>query len=243
MTWSGRTRAVVERRYDVEERMMLHADIWRGDELLTQAEAINDIVLARGRTLRTVQVSVQVDGHYVMTQNADGMIVSTPTGSTAYCLSAGGPIVAPDLDCMTITPVAPHLSMAHAIVMPPHRQVCLSLVAGRMRCLAWMGRSICRSQPGDRVVGSISERKRPLCALWRRRTFLRDCAAEAEMAGSRLDKLESAQVMYCVNHPKSETLMRCSKCLEPICPKCAVRTPVGLRCPKCAWRRPISVRT
>lgn len=55
------------------------------------------------------------------------------------------------------------------------------------------------------------------------------------MAGSSPDKLESAQVMYCVNHPKTETLIRCNKCLDPICQKCAVRTPVGLRCPKCAW--------
>ncbi len=55
------------------------------------------------------------------------------------------------------------------------------------------------------------------------------------MAGSSPDNLDSAQVMYCVNHPKTETLIRCSKCLDPICQKCAVRTPVGLRCPKCAW--------
>ena len=55
------------------------------------------------------------------------------------------------------------------------------------------------------------------------------------MAGSSADNLDPAQVMYCVNHPKTATLIRCSKCLDPICQKCAVRTPVGLRCPKCAW--------
>jgi len=55
------------------------------------------------------------------------------------------------------------------------------------------------------------------------------------MAGSSANDLDPAQVMYCVNHPKIETLIRCSKCLDPICQKCAVRTPVGLRCPKCAW--------
>ena len=55
------------------------------------------------------------------------------------------------------------------------------------------------------------------------------------MAGSSPDKLDPTQVMYCVNHPKTETLIRCNKCLDPICQKCAVRTPVGLRCPKCAW--------
>ena len=109
--------------------------------------------------LRTVQVSVMVDGHYLMTQVADGIIISTPTGTTAYCLSAGGPIVAPDLDCITVTPVAAHLSMAHAIVVPPHRQVCLSLVRGSDAVVNVDGQIDLPLEPGDRVVGSISERK------------------------------------------------------------------------------------
>jgi len=151
--------AVVGRRYQVERRMMLHAEVWRGGQLLKQAEAINDIVLARGAALRTVQVSIEVDGHYLMTQVADGLIMSTPTGTTAYCLSAGGPIVAPDLDCITVTPVAAHLSVAHAIVVPPHRQVCLSLAAGSGAVASVDGQIDLPLEPGDRVVGSISERK------------------------------------------------------------------------------------
>ncbi len=152
-------QAVLEHRYRVEERMMLHAEIWRGKQVLTQAEAINDVVLARGGTLRTVQVSIEVDSHYLMTQVADGIIMSTPTGTTAYCLSAGGPIVAPDLDCITVTPVAAHLSVAHAIVVPPHRQVCLSLATSSDAVVSIDGQIDLPLQPGDRVVGSISQRK------------------------------------------------------------------------------------
>jgi NAD+ kinase len=151
--------AVVEHRYDVEQRMMLHAEVWRGERLLAQSEAINDIVLARGGTLSTVQVSIAVDGHYLMTQVADGIIISTPTGTTAYCLAAGGPIVAPDLHCITLTPVAAHLSMAHAVVVPPQREVCLSLVAGSDAVVSVDGQIDLALEPGDRVIGSISERK------------------------------------------------------------------------------------
>ena len=151
--------AVIERRYQVEQRMMLHAEIWRGDRLLAQAEAINDAVLARGATMRTVQVSVSVDGHYLMTQVADGIIISTPTGTTAYCLSAGGPIVAPDLECITVTPVAAHLSMAHAIVVPPQRRVCLSVVEASDAVVSVDGQIDMPVERGDRVVGCVSERK------------------------------------------------------------------------------------
>jgi NAD+ kinase len=95
----------------------------------------------------------------LMTQVADGIIMSTPTGTTAYCLSAGGPIVAPDLDCITVTPVAAHLSVAHAIVVPPHRRVCLSLATSSDAVASVDGQIDLPLQPGDRVVGSISQRK------------------------------------------------------------------------------------
>ena len=74
--------------------------------------------MARGLVSRTVRISVDVDGHHVFTPTCDGIIVATPTGSTAYCLAAGGPIVAPDLPCITMVPIAAHLGIAHALVIP-----------------------------------------------------------------------------------------------------------------------------
>jgi len=146
---------------------MLRAELQRGDEVLLSAEAINDVVMARGSASRTVRIAVDVDGHHVMTQTADGMIVSTPTGSTAYCLAAGGPIVAPDLRCMVLTPIAGHLTMAHAIVIPAehrstghtrHRCVRLQLVKGAGAMLTVDGQVDVPLRPGDSVVHTASDK-------------------------------------------------------------------------------------
>jgi len=80
------------------------------------------------------------------------MIVSTPTGSTAYCLSAGGPIVAPDLDCMILTPVAPHISVAHAIVIPANRSIRLRLLKGQNATLTVDGQLDLPVGPEDELV-------------------------------------------------------------------------------------------
>jgi len=149
--------AVMAGQYITEERMMLHAELHRGSQVLLDADAINDIVVARGSVSRTVRISVEVDGHYVMTQTADGIIVSTPTGSTAYCLAAGGPIVAPDLNCMTITPIAAHLALARAIVIPSERHLRLRLAKGEGAMLTVDGQIDVPLQPGDQVWSRASE--------------------------------------------------------------------------------------
>jgi len=143
--------------YFLEERVMLHTELIRGEEAVLQADAINDAVVGRGSRLCTVRVAVIVDGHYVMTQTADGMIVSSPTGSTAYCLSAGGPIIAPGTRCMAITPVAPHLSLAHSIVVPMESHVELRLVKGDGASVAVDGQMHAVLQEGDRVSVEASE--------------------------------------------------------------------------------------
>ena len=72
---------------------MLHAQVWRGKENILQAQALNDVVVNRGATTGMVELRVSVDGHFVANQRADGLIIATPTGSTAYSLSAGGPLL------------------------------------------------------------------------------------------------------------------------------------------------------
>ena len=143
--------------YIVEQRMILSVQLWRGEELLLDAQAINDVVVARGLASRVVHVSVEVDDHHVMTPAADGVIVSTPTGSTAYCLAAGGPIVAPGLPCLTITPIAAHLGIAHALVVPAECCLCLRLVRGMGAMVTVDGQIDVPLQVGDRVCNTASE--------------------------------------------------------------------------------------
>ena len=153
----GAIASLISGTYRVEERMMLCATLWRGDRAVMQAEAINDVVMARGRVSRTVHVSISVDGHHVMTPAADGVIVATPTGSTAYCLAAGGPIVAPDLNCFAVTPIAAHLGIAHAFVIPAHRSLRLELVRGEGASLTFDGYLDAELEPGDGVQIAASE--------------------------------------------------------------------------------------
>jgi NAD+ kinase len=150
---------VLAGEYAIEARMMLHVELRRQGALLLEDEVINEAFVGRGRLSRMVLISVQVDGYQMMTQNADGLIVSTPTGSTAYCLSAGGPIVAPDLECMTITPIAPHLSLAHAVVIPANRRLCLELLSGQDAILALDGHSDTDMLPGDKVFCEASQHR------------------------------------------------------------------------------------
>lgn len=105
--------------YEIENRMMLMAEI--GGEVAT---ALNDVVITRKNSmLKILELDVYIDDEYVDNFKADGVIIATPTGSTAYSLSAGGPIVDPSLDSMIITPVCPHKMYARTIIVPPEKTV------------------------------------------------------------------------------------------------------------------------
>jgi NAD+ kinase len=116
--WPARLGQVLSGDYWIEERMMLHAEYWRNQERLGSYEALNDVVVSRGSLARVVHLSTYIDGGYLTTYVADGLIASTATGSTAYALAAGGPIMPPELKNMLLIPLAPHLSLERAIVLP-----------------------------------------------------------------------------------------------------------------------------
>jgi len=149
--------ALLAGAYQVEERMILRVEVERASEMVLSTEAVNEVVMARGLASRTVRISVAVDGHHVFTPTCDGIIVATPTGSTAYCLAAGGPIVAPDLFCTTMVPIAAHLGIAHALVIPPDRELSLTLLKGEDSSLTVDGQIDLSLQPGDRLVSKASD--------------------------------------------------------------------------------------
>ena len=101
----------------LETRSMLHLELWRAGTMITENEALNDAVITKGTIARMAQFSLAVDGHLAAEYRADGVIVSTPTGSTAYSLSANGPILEPSVDALVITPVCPHLLTMRPLVV------------------------------------------------------------------------------------------------------------------------------
>src|SRR5574341_41520 len=101
----------------IEKRMMLHAEHIRAGEALGNWDALNEVVVARGQIVRPIRLSALVDGRHLTSYVADGLIASTPTGSTAYALAAGGPILPPELRNILLVPIAPHLSVDRAVVL------------------------------------------------------------------------------------------------------------------------------
>lgn len=112
----------------VENRMMLRAEHIRADESLGSWEALNDVVVSRGQFLRPIHIKASVDEQYLTTYVADGLIASTATGSTAYALAAGGPILPPELRNILIIPIAPHLSVDRAVVLSEGSTVSMTVL-------------------------------------------------------------------------------------------------------------------
>jgi len=110
----------------VEERMMLRVTTC-SEGVATVQDGLNDVVVTRGGRPRAIRVGVTIDEHHLQTYVADGVIVSTPTGSTAYALAMDGPIIYPELRALLVTPIAPHLTVVKSIVVPPSADVALTV--------------------------------------------------------------------------------------------------------------------
>lgn len=120
---------VLEGRYELDQRLMLDLKVLRKGRLASHGLCLNDVVISKKSTLaRTVDLSVSVDGHYVTSYKADGLIVATPTGSTAYSLSAGGPIVDPQLGLFVLNPICPHTMAHRPLVLPDSVTIDVSLI-------------------------------------------------------------------------------------------------------------------
>jgi NAD+ kinase len=154
---SDRLGALVNGEYWLEERMMLHADLRRGQGVVGSFEALNDVVVSRGSIARVIRVDTHIDSQFLTTYVADGVIVATPTGSTAYSLAAGGPIVDPHVSSMLLTPIVPHLTVAATLVLPATAQVRLEVSAEHGATLTVDGQVDLPLTNGDAVTVAASQ--------------------------------------------------------------------------------------
>lgn len=111
----------------IEERMMLEAEVWRGKKRLGTYLALNDVVVNSSREARVVSLDLAIDNKPVANYIADGLIVSTPTGSTAYTLSAGGPIVYPDMELLIVTPICPHMLTLRPLIVAAEKSIAITI--------------------------------------------------------------------------------------------------------------------
>jgi NAD+ kinase len=114
---------VLEGKYMAESRFLLEATVYRGTEVLGSIAALNEVVLHPGKSARMIEFELFVDGQFVYSLKSDGMIVATPTGSTAYSLSAGGPIMHPKLDAVVLVPMYPHTLSSRPIVVAGNSEI------------------------------------------------------------------------------------------------------------------------
>ncbi len=143
--------------YWYEKRMLIRVDLQRGSQNLGSWEALNEAMIGRGQVVRPVHLSATLDGHQLTTYVADGLIISTPTGSTAYALAAGGPILPPDLRNLLLVPVAPHLSVDRAIVLAEGSAIRLQVERGEGAVLSIDGQQSTPLEVGDVVQVHASE--------------------------------------------------------------------------------------
>ena len=120
--------AIFRGEYDIDRRVMLYAEHWRDDEMLATGRVLNDVVINKTALARIIQIEVSLNELFVNSFRADGLIVSTPTGSTAYNLSAGGPIIYPSMNALVLTPICPFTLTNRPIVIPDDAIIELKLV-------------------------------------------------------------------------------------------------------------------
>jgi len=122
---------IVAGDFESEHRSILEGDVWHDGKCIYEGLAVNDVVVRTGATAGMVELRVDVDGDLVANMRADGLIVATPTGSTAYALSAGGPIVHPAIGGLVMVPIASHTLSNRPIVLPDYGEVHIGIVAGK----------------------------------------------------------------------------------------------------------------
>lgn len=170
--WSAALPRLLSRDYWLEERMMLYAEYHHREECRGY-EALNDVVVSRGSLARIVRLETHIDGSYLTTYAADGLIVSTSTGSTAYAFATGGPVLPPELKNILLLPIAPHLSMDRAIVLAQGAVVKIAVHTDHQAILTVDGQFEYELEDGDLVTVQASRNVSRFVRLQDRTYFYR----------------------------------------------------------------------
>lgn len=180
--WETSAETLLSGNFWVERRMMINITAFRGTSIKAESDALNDAVISRGNITRMIRLPTYIDNHWTTTYHADALILSTATGSTAYALACGGPILPPELRNILVVPVAPHLSLDRPMVLPEGAsiEVIISSEMDTDPVLAVDGALLCQLQAGDRITVQASERNASFIRLRERNYFYR----------SLLDRLE-----------------------------------------------------
>ena len=144
--------------FTVDDRVLMHGKVWRNGVCEFEALAMNDVVVNRRSTAGMVELRVAVDGHFVAQQRADGLIIATPTGSTAYALSAGGPLLHPGVPGWLMVPIAPHTLSNRPLVLADPGEIVIELVAGDASANFDM-QAMAAMQVGDRILVRRSQHR------------------------------------------------------------------------------------
>jgi NAD+ kinase len=188
-SWQEPLAQVIAGEYWIEERLMLHARVQRlaqpGEEpeICCEYDALNDVVLSRGDLARVVRISAQLDGGYLTTYTCDGLIISTPTGSTGYALAVHGPILPPESRNILVIPIAPHLSMDRAIVLPEGSEVRLQTLPGYDPVLTVDGQVMVAVADDQEVIVSSSPHLARFIRLRERSYFYQSLMDKLRWAG------------------------------------------------------------
>lgn len=157
--------AVLDGEYRLEERFLLDAEVSRGGDPIGVADALNDVVVNSGTSAKMIELELYIEGEFVYRQRSDGLIMSTPTGSTAYSLSGGGPIMHPRLDAIVLVPMFPHTLSARPIVVQGNSEI--KLVISRSNTapvpVTCDGQVNLTAQPGDAVY--VRKKPHKLCLI------------------------------------------------------------------------------
>lgn len=163
--WPRAVDSLVSRSYGLSHRSLLEAWIDGPERKVPLELALNDVTVSRGERSQLVRLRTRVGGQHLTEYHADGLIVATPTGSTAYSLAAGGPILMPDSGALVITPVCPHVLSNRSVVISERQEVVIESSGPQEVFVSVDGRPPRELAPGHRLVTGLSEKKLPLAVM------------------------------------------------------------------------------
>ncbi|MGE5398110.1 MAG: NAD(+)/NADH kinase [Chitinophagales bacterium] len=160
---------IIDQEYQLEERLMLDVSVYRGGSGIFQTNCLNEAAIIRSGVPKSVSIDVYLNESYLACYQADGVICATPTGSTAYSLSAGGPVIAPDIKALVLTPVSPGILSLRPLVIGADKVI--KIIPSERSALTVDGQEDCLLEPGDQIIITESSSRLKLVKLKKRGIF------------------------------------------------------------------------